>query len=77
MNRTTPKDREDTHGIGEIIEDASRPDVDSVQRQILRGDETKGDPDARDVAGAPDLSETPHGYEEIKTQLKEEAKENE
>lgn len=56
----------------EIIDEASRPDVDAVQRQILRGDESEGNPDNRDVAGALDFEETPHGGEERKTQIKKE-----
>jgi hypothetical protein len=60
----------------EIIDEASRPDVDAVQRQILRGDETKADADDRDVAGALDYNETPHGGEERKTQIKKEAGHN-
>lgn len=60
----------------EVIEEASRPDVDAIQRQMLRGDETKGDPDDRDVAGALDLEETPHGGEERKTQIKKETNHN-
>lgn len=62
--------------VDEIIDEASRPDVDGVQRQMLRGDETKGDPDDRDVAGALDLEETPHGGEERKTQIKKETNHN-
>lgn len=77
MNQANSEKLEKTHSAEEIIDDASRPDVDAVQRQILRGDESKGDPDERDVAGAPELQDTPHGYEEIKTQIKREAEINE
>ena len=41
-------------------------DPDTTIRQMRRKDETKGDPDARDVAGATDFEDTPHGREETK-----------
>ncbi len=73
----TQKDNKDSKfSADEIIDEASRPDVDAVQRQILRGDETDGDADDRDVAGALSYQETPHGGEERKTQIKKEAHEN-
>lgn len=40
--------------------------TDEVQRQMLRGDETKGSPDDRDVVGSVDSNETPHGRKETK-----------
>ena len=57
----------------EIAEQASKPDLDQIYRQPLRGDETKGDPDDRDIAGAPDHEDTPHGWEERKHQVEKEA----
>lgn len=60
----------------EIIDQGSRPDADAIQRQILRGDESDGDADERDVAGALDYEETPHGGEERKTQIKKETHNN-
>jgi len=50
----------------EIGEQASLKDKDEIKRQVLRGDESKGNPDERDNAGAPDPDETPHGREEAK-----------
>ena len=38
----------------------------SIQRQTLRGDETKGNPDNRDHAGSADSKDTPQGREESK-----------
>jgi len=61
---------------GEIAEQASKPDHDQIVRQPLRGDETKGDPDVRDIAGAPDHEDTPHGREERKHQIEKEAEDN-
>lgn len=60
----------------EIIREGSRPDVDQIVRQTRRGDETKGDPDERDVAGAVDFEDTPRGREERKHQVEKEAKKN-
>lgn len=60
----------------EIAEQASKPDHDQIHRQPLRGDESKGDPDERDVAGAPDHEDTPHGWEERKHQVEQEAENN-
>ena len=60
----------------EIAEQASKPDHEQIYRQPLRGDETKGDPDKRDVAGATEHEDTPHGREERKHQVEKEAKRN-
>ena len=59
-------DRPDKEEIADITDEASYHDPDGVLRQTLRGDESKGDPDNRDVAGATDLEDTPHGREETK-----------
>ena len=53
----------------EIAEQASKPDHDQIFRQTRRGDELKGNPDDRDVAGALDHEDTPHGREEKKHQV--------
>lgn len=60
----------------EIADQASKPDLDQIYRQPLRGDETKGDPDDRDIAGATDHDDTPHGREERKHQVEKEAENN-
>lgn len=60
----------------EIADQASKPDHEQIFRQPLRGDETKGDPDARDVAGATEHEDTPHGREERKHQVEKEAENN-
>lgn len=57
----------------ELAEQASKPDYEQIHRQTRRGDETKGDPDDRDVAGAIDHEDTPHGWEERKHQVEQEA----
>ena len=56
-------DRED---IKDITDEASHRDADGILRQTLRGDESKGDPDRRDVAGATETKDTPQGREETK-----------
>lgn len=60
----------------EIADQASRPDYDQIYRQTRRGDESKGDPDERDVAGAMDHEDTAHGREERKHEVEEEADDN-
>lgn len=50
----------------ELAEEASLQESDEITRQILRGDETKGDADERDVVGSVDSNETPHGRKEVK-----------
>lgn len=49
-----------------VAEEATNKEDDEIMRQMLRGDETKGNPDERDVAGSVDSDETPHGSEEAK-----------
>jgi hypothetical protein len=73
MNRETSDPQKDNFTASEIAEEGSLNDPDDVQRQMLRGDESKGDPDQRDNAGSPDHDETPHGYAETKTQIKKES----
>lgn len=51
---------------GEIAEEAANKPEDEVMREMLRGDETKGDADNRDVAGSADFEDTPHGRKEAK-----------
>ena len=52
----------------EVSEEATNKEPDEVTREMARGDETKGEPDERDIVGAPDKNETPHGREETKKQ---------
>ncbi|MEP7213254.1 MAG: hypothetical protein ABI791_09280 [Acidobacteriota bacterium] len=49
-----------------ITEEASQADSDDTIRRARRGDESKGDPNERDVAGGPRHADTPHGREEAK-----------
>lgn len=53
---------------GEIAEQSSYGMEDEIKREVSRGDETKGDPDARDVVGGASPSiDTWQGREEAKT----------
>lgn len=57
----------------EIAEQASKPDHEQIFRQTRRGDESKGNPDDRDAAGAVDFEDTPHGREERKHEIESDA----
>jgi len=59
-------DRPGRSEIKDITDEASHRDPDGVLRQTLRGDETEGDADKRDIAGATAFEDTPHGREETK-----------
>ncbi len=50
----------------QITDEASQKSGDEIEREIRRGDETKGDADNRDVAGGADSKDTPQGREEAK-----------
>ncbi len=54
-----------------IVDEAVNKESDETLRQILRGDESKGNPDNRDIAGSPKTEDTPHGREEEKKQQQE------
>lgn len=59
-------DRPTKSEIEDITDEASHRDADGILRQTLRGDESKGDADERDAAGATKFEDTPHGREETK-----------
>ncbi len=52
--------------IEQITDEATNKSSDETLRQVLRGDETKGDADERDIIGGVNSNETPHGREEAK-----------
>lgn len=52
--------------IKDITDEASHRDADGILRQTLRGDESKGDADKRDVVGSTEFKDTPQGREETK-----------
>jgi hypothetical protein len=47
----------------ELGEESAYEGVTEISSRLRRGDETAGDPDARDVAGAIPVKDTPHGRE--------------
>jgi hypothetical protein len=47
----------------ELGEQSTYQDTDEISRRLRRGDETVGDPNARDVAGVIPEEDTPHGRE--------------
>lgn len=49
-----------------LAEEATNKQSDDITREMLRGDETKGNPDERDIAGSSKSVETPQGREEEK-----------
>ena len=59
-------DRPGRDEIKDITDEASHRDADGILRQTLRGDETEGDPDDRDIVGSQESKDTPHGREETK-----------
>lgn len=50
----------------ELAEEASVSQTDEIVRRVLRGDETDGDPNDRDIVGRVESNETPHGRKEVK-----------
>ena len=60
----------------EVARQASQQDENEIQRQIKRGDETKGDADARDNAGSAAFKDTPQGREEAKNDVDGKANSN-
>lgn len=59
-------ERPGNSSVEEITEQSSYRDADAMLRQTLRGDESRGDADERDIAGATEFNDTPHGREEAK-----------
>lgn len=56
-----------TPSADELGEQSAYQGPTEMQQQILRGDETKGDPNARDTAGATDINDTTQGREDRDT----------
>ncbi len=62
ISNATPKG----WSIEQITNEATNKSSDETLRQVLRGDETKGDADDRDIIGSVSSKDTPHGREEAK-----------
>ncbi len=56
----------DDWSVKQIADESTNQPSDETLRQFLRGDETKGDADERDVAGSSASIDTPQGREEAK-----------
>ena len=52
--------------VEQVSAESTNKPADEITREILRGDETKGNADERDVVGGADSNETPQGREEAK-----------
>ncbi len=62
--------------VQKLADEASQKNIDEIQRETLRGDETKGDADERDIVGNVDRNETWQGREEAKNDTKGKANAN-
>lgn len=56
--------------VKSLSEEGSQIDEDEIQRNLRRGNETKGDADERDIAGRSASKDTPQGREEAKNDIK-------
>jgi hypothetical protein len=61
-HRETEPER-DSWNVADLGEQSSYEGTTEMKRRLRRADETKGDPDARDVAGSIPKKDTPHGRE--------------
>lgn len=66
----------DEWNVKELADAASQIDENEIQRQLRRGDETKGDAEERDIAGRSESKDTPQGREEAKNDIKGKANTN-
>ncbi len=73
MNTETKQDQDKVPNVNredwnveELANESTNKPSDEIMREVLRGDETKGDADTRDVVGSVDSKDTPQGREETK-----------
>ena len=69
MQDEKSKENREGWNVQELADEASQKNVDEIQRETLRGDETEGDANERDIAGNADRNETPQGREEAKNDI--------
>ena len=62
--------------VEKLGDEASQKNTDEIQRETLRGDETEGDPNERDIVGSVDRNETWQGREEAKNDTQGKANAN-
>jgi hypothetical protein len=70
VSRTEAAGDQEGWDVQKLGDEASQKNVDEIQRETLRGDETKGDADDRDIAGNVNTNETWQGREEAKNDAK-------
>lgn len=75
-NLENPNASREEWNAGEIAEQSVNEEPDETLRKVLRGDESKGDPDERDVVGDTETKDTQQGREERKNQVKNQESEN-
>jgi hypothetical protein len=76
MQNDKTKETREGWTVEELANAASQKDIDEIQRETLRGDETEGDADNRDNAGGADRNETWQGREEAKNDVGDKANAN-
>lgn len=62
----TPNVERDDWNVKDVNNESTNQPSDEILRQMLRGDESKGDADERDIVGGVESIETPQGREEAK-----------
>lgn len=65
-NEEIPNIERQDWSVKEIADESTNKPSDEILREVLRGDESRGDADKRDIVGGPDSSDTPQGREEAK-----------
>ena len=65
-NKQFPQTEREGWNAEEVADESTNQPSDEIQRQMSRGDETRGDADKRDVAGGVNSNETPQGRENTK-----------
>ena len=65
-NERTPNVEREGWQAEKLADEASNKESDEIVRQMLRGDESKGDPDERDIAGGTNFENTQYGRKQTK-----------
>ena len=65
-----PKVEREDWSAEKISNESSNQMPDEIVRQVLRGDESKGDANNRDITGSSEVLDTPQGREEAKNNIK-------
>ena len=66
--KKVPDVKRDNWDAKNLVKESSSEDSDETVRKVLRGNESQGNPDNRDIAGAVNPNETPQRSEENKHQ---------